>query len=124
MSLYDYWRAIRPRYQKTLAAILYDVWWHFEPERYPKPLREKRDKNLKEWLRKADILFSISTATKDFIAKISPNYSHKIKAIPLGSDFSFSNYRNSKYEFPENFNKEPLFFYPASHSGYQKNIPM
>lgn len=110
-----------PKINIPLAVILYDLYWHYKPDRYPKDFRDARDNNLKEWLEKADVLFSISNFTRNNIIRIFPQYKDKIKTVSLAAD-------------PDNMGKEhsamsldlkedvPVFYYPASLNAMHKNF--
>lgn len=109
-----------PKISIPLAVILYDVYWHFAPQRYAEEFRKKRDKNLKEWLQKASIAFSISGSTKADIDKFFFQFKNKIKVIPLAADVNYESLQTKELSIAKG--EAPIFFYPASHAGYQKNF--
>lgn len=110
-----------PTVRLPLAAILYDFYWHFSAERYSHDYILLRDAYFKEWAEKADILFAISRATKEEAVKTSPEFSKKIKAVPLACNPPQINISKAEEINPEK-EKVPVFFYPASQNSYQKNF--
>lgn len=110
-----------PNIQLPLAVIIYDFYWHFCPEKYSYEFRRLRDSNFKEWGRKADILFTISNATRKTAMKAFPAFSSKLKAVPLACNPLKRNKEN-EHVVEGIDSKESVFFYPASHNSYQKNF--
>ena len=108
-----------PEVNIPLAVIGHDLYWHFKPELYSESFRQKRDKNLREWLGKADFLFTVSNSTRDDVVKLFPQFQDKIKIILNAVDI---NEIFKKDTLPARQDKMPFFFYPASHAGYQKNF--
>lgn len=110
-----------PELKIPLAAIIYDLYWRFAPERYSVKFRESRDNNLREWGKKADILFCISKATANTVKEAFPEIKAGAKAVPLACDIpKETGGRGSSRE--EKDGRDPVLFYPASHNSYQKNF--
>ena len=109
-----------PKINIPFAVIVPDVYWHFSPDKYTDEFRRERDRNLEEWLKRSSIVFTISESTKKDINNIFPKFKIKLKAIPLAADVNQETFKTP--QFLNNQEQVPFFFYPASHSGYQKNF--
>ncbi len=90
-----------PNVKVTLSGIIYDVFWQFAPLTYSESYQEPYNEVLKEWLDRADLLFTISQKTKDDVLKVFPNatYASKLKAVPLAGLIEQSNPKHFKKHY-------------------------
>ena len=102
-------------------AVIHDLFWNFSPKRYKKDFVAGRAGNIKEWIAKADAIFTVSEKVREDVNNLFPGFSDKITAVPHGTDYQQSSVSEIGDANGVQF-KEPFLFYPASHSGYQKNF--
>ena len=75
-------RLIPPELDITLGMISYDVFWRFAPLSYPDTYVKEYDDSLVTWLKKVDVVFTISEETKKDIISFLPEFAPKIKTVP------------------------------------------
>jgi glycosyltransferase involved in cell wall biosynthesis len=114
-------RVTPPNVNVTLSGIAYDLFWRFAPLTYSDTYRETYENPLKQWLDKADLIFTISQKTKDDILKIFPSaiYEKKLKAIPLAG-FTEQSATTDRVET----NKVITFYYPSSFGIYKDHLTL
>ncbi|MEG3436617.1 glycosyltransferase [Pannus brasiliensis CCIBt3594] len=114
-------RVTPPNLKVPLSGLSHDLFWRFAPLTYSESYRETYDELLKEWLDKADIIFTNSRKTKNEILRVFPNatYERKIKAIPLAGSID----RPSTENTPER--SDPVtFYYPSSFGIYKDHLTL
>jgi glycosyltransferase involved in cell wall biosynthesis len=114
-------RITPPNVNVTLSGIIYDVFWWFAPLTYSDSYRENYDQPLKEWLDKANLLFTISQKTKDDVLKVFPNntYANKLKAVPLAGYVNEAHLSNNLAR-----NEITTFYFPSSFGIYKDHLTL
>jgi glycosyltransferase involved in cell wall biosynthesis len=114
-------RITPPNISISLSGILYDLFWRFAPLTYSDSYREKYDETLKEWLDKADNIFTISQKTKNDALQVFPNatYERKLKAVPLAGFADRS-------QNPETIERSDVitFYFPSSFGIYKDHLTL
>jgi glycosyltransferase involved in cell wall biosynthesis len=110
-----------PNVKVTLSGIIYDVFWQFAPLTYSESYQEPYNEVLKEWLDKADLLFTISQKTKDDVLKVFPNatYASKLKAVPLAGFIEQSNPKSDLVK-----SELVTFYFPSSFGIYKDHLTL
>jgi glycosyltransferase involved in cell wall biosynthesis len=110
-----------PNVKVKLSGIIYDVFWHFAPLTYSESYMESYDEPLKEWLDKADLLFTISQKTKDDVLEVFPNttYASKLKSVPLAGFVE-------EYSCKSDLAKSDVvtFYFPSSFGIYKDHLTL
>jgi glycosyltransferase involved in cell wall biosynthesis len=114
-------RITPPNISITLSGLSHDLFWRFSLLTYSKSYQEPYDESLKEWLDKADIIFTNSQKTKNEIVQVFPNvtYERKLKAIPLAGFADRSPHR----EIIERSNVI-TFYFPSSFGIYKDHLTL
>jgi glycosyltransferase involved in cell wall biosynthesis len=110
-----------PKVNVTLSGIIYDVFWRFAPLTYSESYQEPYNEVLKEWLDKADLLFTISQKTKDDVLKVFPNatYASKLKPVPLAGFVEESNLKSDLVK-----SETITFYFPSSFGIYKDHLTL
>ncbi|NCR35143.1 MAG: glycosyltransferase family 4 protein [Microcystis aeruginosa S11-01] len=110
-----------PNVKVTLSGIIYDVFWQFAPLTYSESYQEPYNEVLKEWLDKADLLFTISQKTKDDVLKVFPNatYASKLKPVPLAGFVEQSNPKSDLVK-----SELVTFYFPSSFGIYKDHLTL
>jgi len=110
-----------PNVKVTLSGIIYDVFWQFAPLTYSESYQEPYNEALKEWLDRADLLFTISQKTKEDVLKIFPNvtYASKLQAVLLAGFIEESNPKSDLVK-----SELVTFYFPSSFGIYKDHTTL
>jgi glycosyltransferase involved in cell wall biosynthesis len=110
-----------PNVKVTLSGIIYDVFWQFAPLTYSESYQEPYNEALKEWLDRADLLFTISQKTKEDVLKIFPNvtYASKLQAVLLAGFIEESNPKSDLVK-----SELVTFYFPSSFGIYKDHLTL
>ncbi|MEM1369632.1 MAG: glycosyltransferase [Cyanobacteria bacterium P01_H01_bin.15] len=106
-----------PKVKVPLAAISYDLFWHFSPVSFPSEVIEDYDRYLLDWLQHSDRLISISEQNRQDVLKIFPEYPHKIISVPLSGFLS-----GSLPQLEMSPESSPVFYFPSSFAIYKDHL--
>ncbi|NET27759.1 glycosyltransferase [Okeania sp. SIO1I7] len=117
-----------PNLDIPLAMITHDMFWRFSPLTYPESYVKEYDLSLLEWLKKVNIVFTISEKTRKDILSVFPEFSDKIKAVPISGFPTKSNASQRLLDLAENSyesNDElPIFYLPSSFGVYKDHLTL
>ncbi|MGB3514649.1 MAG: glycosyltransferase family 1 protein [Microcoleaceae cyanobacterium] len=118
-----------PNLDIPLAMVTHDVFWRFAPLSYPESYVKKYDLSLLEWLKKVDIVFTVSEKTRQDIISVFPEFSSKITAIPNSGFPTKSNASPKFFGLAKNshesvFDKLPIFYLPSSFGIYKDHLTL
>ncbi|NEP78214.1 MAG: glycosyltransferase family 4 protein [Okeania sp. SIO3B3] len=117
-----------PNLDIPLAMISYDVFWRFAPLTYPESYIKEYDLNLLEWLKKVNIVFTISEKTRKDILSVFPEFSSTIKAVPISGFPTKSNASQRLLGLVENSHEShdelPIFYLPSSFGVYKDHLTL
>ncbi len=110
-----------PNVNVTLSGLAHDLFWRFAPLTYSESHQEPYDEALKEWLDKADIIFTNSQKTKNEITQVFPNatYASKLKAVPLAGFVEQSNPKSDLVK-----SELVNFYFPSSFGIYKDHLTL
>ena len=108
-----------PSVNIPLVMIGYDIFWHFAPLTYPKSYIDKYDRFLLSWLKKGDVIITISEKTKKDILSIFPGFASKINPVPLAG-FLYT----AKSEIENIQCQTPVFYFPSSLGIYKDHLSL
>jgi glycosyltransferase involved in cell wall biosynthesis len=111
-----------PKVPIPLAMIVHDVFWHFSPLTYSASYIETYDKSLLAWLKKANVIFTVSYKTRQDIISIFPDFSHKIKAIPNSGFIPDISSNVSSNQTSKTLNEDIIFYFPSSFGVYKDQL--
>lgn len=110
----------------SLSGIAYDLFWMFAPLTYSETYQKKYNEPLEQWLKTADLIFTISDKTHDDILKVFPNseYLKVLKSVPL-SGFSVQAEKmvTETYQIDEP-SKTVQFYFPSSFGIYKDHLTL
>lgn len=114
-------RITPPNVKVPLSGLAHDLFWRFAPLTYSESYQEPYDEALKEWLDKADIIFTNSQKTKNEITQVFPNatYASKLKAVPLAGYVEESNLKSSLVK-----SELVTFYFPSSFGIYKDHLTL
>ncbi|NEP06903.1 MULTISPECIES: glycosyltransferase [Okeania] len=111
-----------------LAMVSHDVFWRFAPLSYPESYVRKYDLSLLEWLRKVDIVFTVSEKTRKDIISVFPEFTSKITPIPNSGFPTKSNTSQKLLTIAENSHESneglPIFYLPSSFGIYKDHLTL
>lgn len=111
-----------------LAMVSHDVFWRFAPLSYPESYVRKYDLSLLEWLRKVNIVFTVSEKTRQDIISVFPEFTSKITAIPNSGFPTKSNTSQKLLTLAENSHESneelPIFYLPSSFGIYKDHLTL
>ncbi|MGD1809422.1 glycosyltransferase [Dapis sp. BLCC M126] len=117
-----------PNLDIPFAMISYDVFWRFSPLTYPESYIKEYDLSLLEWLEKVNIVFTISEKTRKDILSVFPEFSGKIKAVPISGFPTKSNASQRLLGLAENSHESndelPIFYLPSSFGVYKDHLTL
>lgn len=117
-----------PNLDIPLAMVTHDVFWRFAPLSYPKSYIRKYDLSLLEWLKKVNIVFTVSEKTRQDIISIFPEFTNKITAIPNSGFPTKSNASQKSLSLAENSDESigdlPIFYLPSSFGIYKDHLTL
>ncbi|MBC7883110.1 MAG: glycosyltransferase [Anaerolineae bacterium] len=99
-----------PGLSVNTAGIILDLNWHIFPENF-RESANRLDEKLQQWLKQASVLFAISRSVYDEVAVFSPQFSSKVKVVPLAHESFVQNIQ--AIDDSSNISP-PVFYYPAS----------
>ncbi len=100
-----------PQLSVGTAGVILDLNWHAFPENFPSQSLDQLDEKLMQWLQQASVLFAISKNVYDEVADFAPQFSSKVKVVPLAHE----NFVQSvQHEHGSLSSLLPFFLYPAS----------
>ena len=111
-----------------LAMVTHDVFWRFAPLSYPESYIKKYDLSLLEWLKKVDIVFTVSDKTRKDIISVFPEFTSKITPIPNSGFPTKSNTSQKLLTITENSHESneelPIFYLPSSFGIYKDHLTL
>ncbi len=111
-----------------LAMVTHDVFWRFAPLSYPESYVKKYDLSLLEWLKKVNIVFTVSEKTRKDIISIFPEFTNKITTIHNSGFPTKSNASQMLLDLAENSHKYsdelPIFYLPSSFGVYKDHLTL
>jgi len=115
-------RLTPPNLKIPLGMIAHDVFWRFAPMTYPEDYVREYDRSLLRWLKKSDIVFTVSEKTKTDIVSLFPGFSSKIKPIPNAGVAI----RTTEDDRQKTFNSNTLitFYFPSSFGIYKDHLTL
>lgn len=111
-----------PELPIPLGMITHDVFWHFSPLTYSESYITAYDKSLLEWLRKANIIFTVSHKTRQDVLSIFPGFSDKIKAIPNSGFLPEISAKTSNHSIHKTLHNDIIFYFPSSFGVYKDQL--
>lgn len=111
-----------PQIPIPLAMITHDVFWHFSPLTYCESYIKKYDKSLLDWLKKANLIFTVSQKTRQDILTLFPDFSHKIKAIPNSGFLPDISPKLLKTNVQDTSTENITFYFPSSFGVYKDQL--
>lgn len=117
-----------PNLDIPLAMVSHDLFWRFAPLSYPESYVRKYDLSLLEWLKKVNVVFTVSEKTRQDIISVFPEFQSKIISISNSGFPTKSNAYPKLLNLPENpheSNKElPIFYLPSSFGIYKDHLTL
>ena len=111
-----------------LAMVTHDVYWRFSPLSYPESYIRKYDLSLLEWLKKVNIVFTVSDKTRKDIISVFPEFTSKITTIANSGFPTKSNTSQRLLGLEENFHESndelPIFYLPSSFGVYKDHLTL
>lgn len=115
-----------PKINASLSGIAYDLFWMFSPLTYSETYQKRYNEPLEQWLKTADLIFTISDKTHDDILKIFPNseYLKVLKSVPLsGFLVQIEDVFTETYQIEEP-SKTVQFYFPSSFGIYKDHLTL
>ncbi|MGD1702028.1 glycosyltransferase [Dapis sp. BLCC M229] len=111
-----------------LAMVTHDVFWRFAPLSYPESYVRKYDLSLLEWLKKVNIVFTVSEKTRQDIISVFPEFTSKIITIANSGFPTKSNASQRLLGLAENSHESigdlPIFYLPSSFGVYKDHLTL
>ncbi|MDJ0514859.1 MAG: glycosyltransferase [Trichodesmium sp. MO_231.B1] len=111
-----------------LAMVTHDVYWRFAPLSYPESYVRKYDLSLLEWLKKVNIVFTVSEKTRQDIISVFPEFTSKIITIANSGFPTKSNASQRLLGLAENSHESigdlPIFYLPSSFGVYKDHLTL
>ncbi len=119
---------IPPGLNIPLAMVTHDVFWRFAPLSYPESYIRKYDLSLLEWLKKVNIVFTVSDKTRKDIISVFPEFTNKITTIANSGFPTKSNASQRLLGLAENSQESigelPIFYLPSSFGVYKDHLTL
>ena len=117
-------RLTPPKLNIPVAGISHDLFWRFSPLTYEESYVELYDRSLEKWLVDADLVFADSTQTGRDILSLFPQYTNKVKVVPLAGFLPESHRETIKSTSVEQTETLPIFFYPSTFGIYKDHLTL
>ncbi|HBR00924.1 MULTISPECIES: glycosyltransferase [unclassified Roseofilum] len=115
-------RLTPPNLKIPLGMIAHDVFWRFAPMTYPEDYVREYDQSLLAWLKKSDLVFTVSEKTKTDIISTFPGFSSKIKPIP-NAGVAIRKMESDR-ETTVNSSDRITFYFPSSFGIYKDHLTL
>lgn len=111
-----------PELKIPIATIVHDLYWNSSPLSYPQDYINTYNRSLLAWLKKSQVVFTVSEKTRQEIMSIFPGFDTKIKTVLNSGYWEIDPDSYQVNQIPEN--QEFIFYFPSSFGLFKDHLTL